>query len=78
MADSSHLIRLTGLWRSESRQGDTFLAGNISPTSKLLILPNNRKQRESDPDWIAYLAPPEERQDREQDREPACQMSLLE
>jgi len=77
MADSSHLIRLTGLWRSESRQGESFLAGNISPTSKLLILPNNRKSRESDPDYIAYLAPPEERPDREQERELASQMSLL-
>jgi hypothetical protein len=52
------LIRLTGLWKARSKAGEAYLAGQISPTSRLLILPNPDKQKDSDPDWIAYLAPP--------------------
>ncbi len=57
----SQLIRLTGLWRQESQAGDTYLSGSISPSSRLLILPNGSKQKDSDPDFVAYLAPPLER-----------------
>jgi hypothetical protein len=74
MADNSTLIRLTGLWRNESKAGDTFLAGSLSPSSKLLILPNGHKQKDSDPDYIAYLAPQEKKAEDQQ--QPAKQSRL--
>lgn len=55
------LIRLTGLWRQESQTGDSYLTGSLSPSSRLLILPNTHKRQEHDPDYVAYLAPPAEK-----------------
>ena len=62
MADSN-LVRLTGLWQNQSKQGESYLVGSISPSSRLLIFPNKRKQRDRGPDFIAYIAP-QEREDK--------------
>ena len=61
MADSN-LVRLTGLWESLSEQGGKYLVGSISPSSRLLIFPNKRKRKDSDPDFVAYIAPQEKRE----------------
>jgi len=71
----SDKIKLTGLWRSESKAGGTYLSGRISPTSKLLILPNSFKKTEKDPDYIAYITPQEERQEQAAEK-PARSMDL--
>lgn len=53
----SDKIKLTGLWKNKSKSGETYLTGRISPTSKLLILPNTFKKTDKDPDFMAYLTP---------------------
>ena len=53
MEDQGHMIRLTGLWQ----QGD-ILSGGLSPSAKLVILPNKLKKKSSDPDAVAYLQAP--------------------
>ena len=53
----SDLIRLTGLWKSQTKAGAPMLSGSMSPTSKLVILPNTKKQKDSEPDYIAFMAP---------------------
>lgn len=58
------LVRLTGLWKGHTEEGEDILTGDISPSSRLLILANRQKVRASDPDFVAYIAPPQERQDR--------------
>jgi hypothetical protein len=65
----SNLIRLTGLWKSESKAGGNYLSGSISASSKLLVLPNSRKEKDSDPDFIAYMAPQEKKEPSKQRRE---------
>lgn len=55
----SNLIRLTGLWTRRDGEGTRYLSGSVSPSSSLVVLPNRRKRREEEPDFIAYLAPPE-------------------
>lgn len=50
------LIRLTGLWKGETKQGQVMLSGTVSPSSKLVILPNKDKQGNG-PDYICYMAP---------------------
>lgn len=54
------LVRLTGLWQGHTDEGDYYLAGSISPSSRLLIFVN-QKVREGDPDFVAYIAPPVEK-----------------
>lgn len=63
----STLVKLTGLWKYESKKGTHYLAGSLSASSKILILPNIHKRQNSDPDYIAYLAP---QQRKEQQAEP--------
>lgn len=60
------LIRLTGLWKSQAKSGSNYLTGSISASSKLIILPNTQKQKDSDPDFIAYLAPAEKKEPTKQ------------
>ena len=62
----SNLIRLTGLWKSESKSGTNYLSGSISASSKLLILPNSKKEKDSDPDFIAFMAPQEKKEPKAQ------------
>lgn len=64
-------IKLTGLWKGKSKSGETYLSGKVSPTSRLLIFPNSHKKGDKDPDFIAYLAPgqEEEQKARKQEQE---------
>lgn len=66
MADNNNdkLIRLTGLWKTHTKAGDTMLTGSFSPSSKLIILPNTKKQKDSDPDYIAFMAPAEKKEEQ--------------
>lgn len=59
-----NLIRLTGLWKTQTKAGDTMLSGSFSPSSKLVVLPNGKKQKASDPDYIAFMAPQEKKEDQ--------------
>ena len=56
-------IKLTGLWQNTDKNGNTYYAGNLSPTVRLLIFKNNFKQGERDPDLIVYLTPAEKKKD---------------
>lgn len=60
-AKEAGMIRLTGLWKSESEAGRKYLAGSISASSRLVVLVNEDKEKASDPDYIAYLAPQKKR-----------------
>lgn len=53
MDNQGQMIRLTGLWEKGG-----ILSGGLSPSAKLVILPNTHKRSSSDPDAIAYLAAP--------------------
>jgi hypothetical protein len=51
------MIKLTGLWKQESKAGNPYLSGLVSPTSRLLVMPNAHKKDAREPDYIAFLAP---------------------
>lgn len=50
----SELIRITGLWSTQAGNGWSGLA---SPSCRLVILENNKRQKPSDPEYIAFWAP---------------------
>lgn len=56
----SRWVRLTGLWWSGSGD-DAMLRGDIGPTVSLIIAPNPG-HGDSQPAYIAYLAPRDRRQ----------------
>lgn len=53
-------IRLTGLWKNESREGKPYMAGSLG-SGRLVVYPNERKSGERDPDFVVYLVPAERR-----------------
>ena len=55
MSEKKAKIQLTGLWRKQSNNGE-FMVGSISSRASLLIFPNGFKKKETDPDFIAYIA----------------------
>ncbi len=63
----SEKIRLTGLWAAPAQPGS--LSGKISPTTRLLILPNTNKKSSKEPDFIAYIAPTREELEEMQTRQ---------
>lgn len=66
-------VRLTGLWRNEGKNGSIYLLGNLSPSSRLLVLENQYKEGEGDPDYVAFVAKnqKEEEKDEEETKEGA-------
>jgi hypothetical protein len=52
-----NMIRLTGLWKNKTKAGESYLAGAISPTSRLIILPNTKKASPKEPDYTAFIVP---------------------
>lgn len=55
----SDLIKLTGLWKSESKSGVKMLSGSLNAITSLLIMPNDFKKDPKDPDYYLYLKPKE-------------------
>ena len=74
--EMSDLIRLTGLWKTKTKAGDTMLSGSFSPSSKLVVLPNNRKQKDSDPDYIAFMAPVEKKEEKQEAKQASFDRGL--
>lgn len=54
---SSSMIKITGLWKRENKEGEFRLLGTLSPFSRLVILPNKYKEKPDDPDYVAFIAP---------------------
>lgn len=52
----SNLLKLTGLWKSETRNGGTMLKGSIRPGLSLIVL-HNDKVEGNQPAYTAFLAP---------------------
>ena len=50
-------IKLTGLWKNTSKNGQVFYAGNLGPAARLLVFKNSFKKGEKEPDLVLYLAP---------------------
>lgn len=70
------MIKLTGLWKTTSKKGEPYLQGSISPSSNLLVLPNKYKEKDKDPDFIAYIVQPSKQKDSEE-AEPKKEDSFL-
>jgi len=52
--------RLTGLWKNKTRDGKTYLSGKVG-LARLLVLPNDFKKADKDPDYYAYVVPSEKK-----------------
>ena len=50
---------LTNLWWKKDKNGIKFLSGNLSATTKVMVLPNINKKSKRDPDYFLSLEPME-------------------
>ena len=63
-------VKLTGLWKNQSKNGKSYLAGNLGPMARLLVFPNEFKKAENDPDYQAILVPREKKNGEEEEDVP--------
>ena len=56
----NNLIKITGLWINQSKEGGQYLSGNWGPTLRVIVFKNKNKRPDSkDPDYNMFLAPNE-------------------
>ena len=58
----SDLIRLTGLWMNEGKDGEKYMQGSLGG-ARLFVFKNKHKKSDSDPDYVACIAPTQQQQD---------------
>ena len=58
----SKKINLTGLWKSKTKEGKTYLRGNLTYSTNIFIFENGYKKTEKDPDFFLSIAEKEEKQ----------------
>ncbi len=52
--DKEPMVRLGGLWRSQTRAGQEMLRGRLG-AAKILIFENSHKRDDNDPDMVLYV-----------------------
>lgn len=45
------------LWKQKNKEGRTFLAGQMTRLTRLVVIKNHKKKKDSDPDYVAYVLP---------------------
>ena len=58
----SNLLKLTGLWKTETKKGTVMLKGSIRSGLSLVVLHNADAQGNA-PEYTAFLAPSAKRED---------------
>lgn len=65
--DNNGMIRLGGLWKNETKDGKTYLAGSFGG-ARLMIFPNGYKDKDSDPDYVVTMAQAQPKKDKAEDK----------
>lgn len=52
--------KLSGLWKNKDKNGKTYLSGSAG-LAKFLVLPNDFKKEEKDPDFYLWAVPPKDK-----------------
>jgi len=45
------------LWKQKNKEGKTYLAGPMTRLTRLVVIRNHKKKKDSDPDYMAYVLP---------------------
>jgi hypothetical protein len=57
----SDLLKLGGLWKGKDKKGNDYFSGSFTYGTKLLVMKNTYKDKDTDPDYIAYMAPKDDK-----------------
>ncbi len=69
---SDTLIRLAGLFECESATGNKYFTGLLNGGAKLVMLKNNYKTADNEPDWNLYLTERQRQDVAESHKTPAA------
>lgn len=50
----SSKVRLTGLWKGTTKDGEDFLSGTVAKGLRVLAY-KNKKKSDNAPDWVLYM-----------------------
>jgi len=58
---NSKMVLLTGLWVGATHDGTRMLSGNLTRSSRVVILPNKQKRKDNEadakkPDYLVFVA----------------------
>lgn len=61
--------KLTGLWKSKDKNGNTFLSGSLNAITQIMVMPNTFKKEDDTkaPDYYLYLAAKEKAEGKSKD-----------
>ncbi len=45
------------LWKKTTKSGKDYLTGSMSRVSRLIVVENDRKKADDEPDYYAYIVP---------------------
>lgn len=63
MSDEKSLIKLCGLWKSQTSEGKVYYSGGLSYSTNLLLFPNSYKEKgDKNPDLILYIGKKEKKE----------------
>jgi hypothetical protein len=51
----NNLIRLAGLWEKKDPEGNSLFSGSLNSITELIVIPNNFKKEETDPDYFLCI-----------------------
>ena len=51
------VVRMAGLWKRKDTQGNLLLSGELNDMSRLVVLQNNSKGKDEDPDYFLFIGP---------------------
>ena len=61
----SDLMKFCGLWKNKDKNNQDYFSGKLNYNTRLLMYTNNFKEKDTDPDYIVYLAPNKKQEDTE-------------
>ena len=53
------MLKLCGLWIRKGSNGEEIIQGELTPTTRIVILPNTFKNKPQHPDYNFYVVPKE-------------------
>jgi hypothetical protein len=61
------MIPLTGLWKGKTNNGEPMMSGNLSYSTRIVILKNKYKKKDNDPDYQIFIAKKEKKDEEKKD-----------
>ena len=59
----SDMVKLTGLWQNQSKNGENYLSGNLGGARVMIFKNKYKREGSKDPDFNLFVAAKQQQQD---------------